>query len=416
MTATAAEPEVEAPTVIAVENVSKRFIIHQDKSIKDRILHPNRTRTYAEDFWALRELSIDIKAGNTIGLIGPNGSGKSTLLKVIGGILEPTSGRVLHRGRIAALLELGAGFHQDLTGRENVYLNASILGLSREETAARFDEIVEFSGIAKFIDTQVKFYSSGMYVRLAFAVAVHCDPDILLVDEVLAVGDEPFQNKCLNKIRSFQEEGRTIIMVSHNLSQITDFCTRAVVLGQGNVIFDGDPDQAVEILREGFRTIEEASVVRERIAREKAQEGEAARRHDQGEITAIRTVPQREPLRPGDSLAVEVDFALRTGLPSWNLAISVQNGIDQMVLMTTTDRAAAERRPISAGAHTARFELPGLALPNGEYTVSAALYDDTSFEVHRLDRGDRFLAETDDRSGGLHYSPATVRVNRGASA
>ncbi|NLT25703.1 MAG: ABC transporter ATP-binding protein, partial [Microbacteriaceae bacterium] len=280
-----------------------------------------------------------------------------------------------------------------------------------EETAARFDEIVEFSGIAKFIDTQVKFYSSGMYVRLAFAVAVHCDPDILLVDEVLAVGDEPFQNKCLNKIRSFQEEGRTIIMVSHNLSQITDFCTRAVVLGQGNVIFDGDPDQAVEILREGFRTIEEASVVRERIAREKAQEGEAARRHAQGEITAIRALPVREPLRPGDSLAVEVDFELHHDLPRWNLAISVQNGIDQMALMTSSSRAGAPSGPISAGAHTASFELPGLGLPNGEYSVTAALYDDTNFEVHRLDHGGRFVAETDNRSAGLHYTAATVRMS-----
>ena len=404
-------PDVEAPTVIAVEQVSKRFVIHQDKSIKDRILHPNRTRQHAEDFWALRELSIDIKSGNTIGLIGPNGSGKSTLLKVIGGILEPTSGRVLHRGRIAALLELGAGFHQDLTGRENVYLNASILGLSREETDARFAEIVEFSGIEKFIDTQVKFYSSGMYVRLAFAVAVHCDPDILLVDEVLAVGDEPFQNKCLNKIRSFQEEGRTIIMVSHNLSQITDFCTRAVVLGHGNVVFDGDPEQAVEILREGFRTIEEASVVRERIAREQAKQSESARRREQGRITAIRAMPSQSPLRPGDSVSIEVDLDARTDLPKWNVAISLQNGIDQMALMTTTDRAGERHGPLAAGARTVRFELPGLALPKGEYTVSAAFYDETGFEVHRLDRAAGFLADTDDRSAGLHYSPATATVD-----
>ncbi len=233
--ATAATPA--PPTVISVQGVSKRFVIHQDKSIKDRLLHPRRTREHAEDFWALRNLSIDIHAGNTIGLIGPNGSGKSTLLKVIGGILAPSSGRVLHRGRIAALLELGAGFHQDLTGRENVFLNAAILGMSVEETERCFDDIVAFSGIEKFIDTQVKFYSSGMYVRLAFAVAVHCDPDILLVDEVLAVGDEPFQNKCLDKIREFQEEGRTIIMVTHDLQNALKYATHILHAGHKGWFF-----------------------------------------------------------------------------------------------------------------------------------------------------------------------------------
>ena len=155
-------------------------------------------------------------AGSTVGLIGPNGSGKTTLLKLIGGILQPTTGTVEHRGRLAALLELGAGFHPDLTGRENVYLNASILGLSRKQTDKYFDAIVDFSGIEQFIDTQVKFYSSGMYVRLAFAVAVHVDPDVLLVDEVLAVGDEPFQRKCMDRIRQFQHEGRTIVLVTHS--------------------------------------------------------------------------------------------------------------------------------------------------------------------------------------------------------
>ena len=155
---------------------------------------------------------------------------------MIGGIIQPTTGTVAQRGRIAALLELGAGFHPDLTGRENVYLNASVLGLSRDETEAQFDAIVEFSGVGDFIDTQVKFYSSGMYVRLAFAVAVHTDPDILLVDEVLAVGDEPFQRKCLDKIREFQEEGRTIIIVSHALDQIEALCDRVILMNRGQVV------------------------------------------------------------------------------------------------------------------------------------------------------------------------------------
>ena len=407
--ATAATPA--PPTVISVQDVSKRFVIHQDKSIKDRLLHPRRTREHAEDFWALRNLSIDIHAGNTIGLIGPNGSGKSTLLKVIGGILAPSSGRVLHRGRIAALLELGAGFHQDLTGRENVFLNAAILGMSVEETEQRFDDIVAFSGIEKFIDTQVKFYSSGMYVRLAFAVAVHCDPDILLVDEVLAVGDEPFQNKCLDKIREFQEEGRTIIMVTHNLSQVTDFCTRALVLGHGNVVYDGNPEDAVEILRQGFRSIEEASVVLERLEKEKARDSAEAKRRATGEILSLRAIPSHSPLRPGDSVRIEIEIETTREFPAWNLGLSVTNSIKQMVLMTSTQRAGLRGSSLPAGRHQIQIELPALSLPQGDYTFSAALYDETQFEISRVDDRSPIRADSDERSAGTHYTAAAASIS-----
>ncbi|MBN9621141.1 MAG: ABC transporter ATP-binding protein, partial [Actinobacteria bacterium] len=187
-------------TVVRVENASKRFVIRKEKSLKERVVNAGRSRRHKDDFWALRDVSFEIASGSTVGLIGANGSGKSTLLKLIGGIIQPTTGTVTRRGRLAALIELGAGFHPDLTGRENIFLNCAILGLSREQTRTHFDSIVAFSGIESFIDTQVKFYSSGMYVRLAFAVAVHVDPDVLLVDEVLAVGDEPFQRKCMDRI------------------------------------------------------------------------------------------------------------------------------------------------------------------------------------------------------------------------
>jgi len=215
------------PEVIRIDGVSKKFTVHKDKSLKERVVNSGRSRLHAEEYWALQDVSFSIDAGESIGLAGANGSGKSTLLKIIGGILTPDRGKVHIRGRIAALLELGAGFHPDLTGRENVYLNGSVLGLSEREIDRQFDSIVDFSGIGDFLDTQVKFYSSGMYVRLAFAVAVHSDPDILLVDEVLAVGDEPFQRKCIDKIRDFQEEGRSIILVSHSAEQIVDACDRA---------------------------------------------------------------------------------------------------------------------------------------------------------------------------------------------
>jgi len=242
----------DAPAVIKVNDVSKRFVIRKDKSLKERIVNFGRSSKHKDDFWALRDINFDIQSGTTVGLLGANGSGKSTLLKVIGGIIQPNSGLVQRRGRLAALLELGAGFHPDLTGRENVFLNASILGLSRKQTEEYFDSIVDFSEIEEFIDTQVKFYSSGMYVRLAFSIAVHVDPDVLLVDEVLAVGDERFQEKCMAKIREFQLEGRTIVLVSHAASQVEDLCSRAIVLKRGEIIFDGDTAGGIGALRASF--------------------------------------------------------------------------------------------------------------------------------------------------------------------
>ena len=179
-----------------------------------------------EDFWALRDLQFDIKTGETFGIIGRNGSGKSTLLKCIAGILQPTSGQIVVRGHLAAMLELGAGFQPELSGRDNIYLNASLLGLSRRDIARRFDEIVAFAELEDFIDNQVRFYSSGMYVRLGFAVAVNVEPDVLLIDEVLAVGDERFQEKCLDRIHQFQAEGRTIVVVSHSVAMVRQVCDR----------------------------------------------------------------------------------------------------------------------------------------------------------------------------------------------
>ena len=203
---------------------------------RQRILS-GRTRT--DDFWALRDVSFEVETGETLALIGHNGSGKSTLLKVIAGILRPTQGLVRQRGRLAALLELGAGFHQELTGRENVYLNASFLGLSRRDTDRVYDEIVRFAELGEFMEMQVKFYSSGMLVRLGFAVAVHVDPEVLLIDEVLAVGDEAFQSRCLDRVRTFQREGRTIVLVTHALDQVRQLCDRAVMLDHGVVATDG---------------------------------------------------------------------------------------------------------------------------------------------------------------------------------
>ena len=234
--------------ILSVENVSKSFTIAHHHSIKERIVNFNRYRENIDRFHAIQNISLELYVGETLGLIGHNGSGKSTLLKIIGGILDADKGVVKRRGRMAALLELGAGFHPDLTGRENIYLNAAILGLSTKDTNAAFDSIVDFSGIESFIDSQVKFYSSGMYVRLAFAIAVHSDPDLILVDEVLAVGDEPFASKCLAKIKDFQREGRSIVLVTHDPQTVLANCSRVMVLERGCSVYEGDPALGVEKL------------------------------------------------------------------------------------------------------------------------------------------------------------------------
>jgi ABC-2 type transport system ATP-binding protein len=384
----------EIPTVIRLRDVSKRFVIRKDKSLKERIVNAARSREHREEFWALRDVDLDISAGTTVGLIGPNGSGKSTLLKTIGGILQPTSGTVERRGRLAALLELGAGFHPDLTGRENVYLNASILGLSRSQTDHYFDAIVAFSGIERFIDTQVKFYSSGMYVRLAFAVAVHVDPDVLLVDEVLAVGDEPFQRKCLDRIRSFQKEGRTIVLVTHALDQVVELCDRAVVLEAGRVVVDGDPRLATRTLRDDF----EATRQVEQQEKQEAQPQLAAT------VTAVRLldddgVPVTQ-LPQGGDLRVQVDVQAATRLEDWVLGIGIDTP-SGMSLYGTNTQLLGHRMPSVEGRRSFELLLRNVTLGAGQYQVHGALAVWSGPEMHRLPQAATFTVQGDGRSVGL---------------
>jgi ABC-type polysaccharide/polyol phosphate transport system ATPase subunit len=236
--------------VIEVENVAKQFKIHHERhqSLKERLLHPGSGST--EVFHALSDINFEVSDGETVGILGRNGSGKSTLLKTICGVLQPTSGQIRLRGSLAALLELGAGFQHELSGRDNVYLYGAMLGFSRRMVDSIFDDVVAFSELEQFIDTQVKFYSSGMYVRLAFAVAVNVNPDILVVDEVLAVGDERFQAKCIDRIRHFQREGRSILFVTHQADQVRAICNRAIVLDGGRLVADGPVQDSLRIFRE----------------------------------------------------------------------------------------------------------------------------------------------------------------------
>lgn len=234
---------------IIVENVSKWFNKRTTRSMKDALINVIRRQPIrAQQFQALNDVSFSIGEGESVAVMGLNGSGKSTTLKLVSGVLEPDEGRVFTRGRVAGLIEVGAGFHPDLTGRENVFLNAAILGMSEQETKERFDEIVAFSEIGDFIDQEVKHYSSGMFMRLAFSVAIHVELDVLLVDEVLGVGDAPFRAKCNAKLKEMAAQGITMMVVSHSKGQVKELCSRGIVIRKGVVIFDGPIVEALEVL------------------------------------------------------------------------------------------------------------------------------------------------------------------------
>jgi len=235
-------------TSIIVEHASKKFTMRYHRTLKQMAVAVTRGQDLRDSFLALDDVSFEVKQGESIGLMGLNGSGKSTLLKIVNGIMRPDTGSVLTRGRISGLIATGAGFHPQLSGRENVYLNAAILGMSEAETRRKFDEIVDFAQVGKFLDTQVGHYSSGMFARLGFAVAVHVDSDIFLVDEVLAVGDKPFKKKCMEKIAEIRAEGRTLFYVSHAPGSVRKVCDRVIVLEQGRVGFDGDVVEGIKYL------------------------------------------------------------------------------------------------------------------------------------------------------------------------
>jgi ABC-2 type transport system ATP-binding protein len=345
------------PSIVRLENISKSFTLRHNRSLKETAIHRIRGGARDDAFDALKDISLDIHTGTTVGLVGHNGSGKSTLLKVIGGIIAPDSGVAMRRGRLAALLELGAGFHPDLTGRENIFLNAAILGLTRSETARRMDAIVDFAEIEQFLDNQVKFYSSGMYVRLGFAVAVHTDPDLLLVDEVLAVGDEPFQRKCIDRIRDFQREGRTIVVVSHSASQIRELCSRVVVLDHGEMRFNGPTDDGLDVLSELY------AHRKGHLAHERS---DSAGSNEPVRLGAIRSSVERH----GDDVdvAVDVEFEVAAPVSDWAIKVSFLSATGQVV--TDVDNLLVDTQlPSTPGKYTVRYEYPNAPLGVGSYDI-----------------------------------------------
>lgn len=379
------------PDIIRLTNISKQFRVRKDNNLKDRIVHFGRHgKAFREEFTAVDEISLSIKAGTTVGLLGQNGSGKSTLLKLIGGIVAPTTGTVESRGRMAALLELGAGFHPDLSGRENVYLNAAILGLSRSQIDARFDEILEFSGIGEFIDTAVKFYSSGMYVRLAFAVAVHTDPDILLVDEVLAVGDEAFQRKCMDRIHQFRNEGRTIILVSHSAQQVQELCDRGILLHHGELVFDGDINAAVD----GLRDVLAGREVGEAPSEETVHPIQVKRIElvdDDG--ASVKELPTGHPF----TVRVHVD-TLRP-IDRWEIGFSMDTPLGQMVMASNTEVLGVKLDPIT-GPTVIDLRVADARFGPGDYFVNANAAGVSEPSSHGLMRGATLRVRTDNTTMG----------------
>ena len=375
---------------VSITNVSKKFRLYHERNqtLKSAIMR--RRRSVYEDFWALRDVSFDVEQGSTFGLIGSNGSGKSTLLKCLAKIYWPTSGSISYAGRMAALLEVGSGFHHELSGRENIYLNGSILGMSRKEIDRKFDDIIEFSGVEQFIDQPVKNYSSGMYVRLGFAVAIHTDPEILLVDEVLAVGDEAFAHRCLRRIEELLATGRTVIFVSHALGLVEDLCSRVLWLDEGRVRLLGDPRRVVDGYRQDVAEDESRAHREAKEEREREEEGMHAAVVAEGEtgevlrwgsgaaeIVGVRLLDaggaERYHFESGEAVTFELEAEAARPLEDFVFGVGLfsPRGVEVWGTNTDIDGLASER---FAGRAKVALECPSLRLAPGEYLVDVAVH------------------------------------------
>jgi lipopolysaccharide transport system ATP-binding protein len=355
--------------IVNVENIGKKYIISHEvtryKTIREELVNlikriptafKNKNSSKKEEFWALKDINFKIKKGQRVGIIGKNGAGKSTLLKILSRVTCPTTGRIEIYGRVASLLEVGTGFHTELTGRENIYLNGAILGMKRKEIKKKFDEIVAFSGVEKFLDTPVKRYSSGMYVRLAFAIAAHLEPEILIVDEVLAVGDAEFQKKCMGKMSEVsREEGRTVLFVSHNMTAVKNLCNYAIWLENGRIKYQGEVDFIVDTY---LKEMTEAGIVNNNW------DFENAPGTDKIKVKAAYVKFK------GDKLTVNTPFDIATEF--WNL----EEGFPMNVSMVITDvsgniifNIATKSKPLKKGLHKAVFHIPANLMNDGYYEV-----------------------------------------------
>jgi ABC-type polysaccharide/polyol phosphate transport system ATPase subunit len=383
----------ESVPAITLEGVSKRFRLRTEAPGSIKEAFTSRRTTKRKEFWALDDVSLEIPSGSMYGLVGHNGSGKSTLLRCIAGIYRPTKGRVVSSGRISALLELGSGFHPDLTGRENIYLNAAIIGLSRAEVDERLDEIVEFSGISKFIDMPIKHYSSGMYVRLGFAVAVHVDPEILIIDEVITVGDEEFQRRCFDHLYSLRRKGVTIVVVSHSLGIVQTMCDMAAWLDHGQLQIAG---RSVDVVDAYLKQVNEE----ERLA--DGGSGDTGADHfGSGEIV-VRNIEFRNAQGPmaaatnGEPLAIRLHWEAREPVRAPVFAISLRHENGTVVSSSTTGIAGVDTGTCE-GSGWVDFVIDDLPVIAGSYEIFTSILDEHSQHAYYH------------QDGGVHLS---VRAGR----
>jgi len=412
-------------TVISVENLSKKYMIGHQKqerytALRDvltdgakrfthKLIHPFATPVTDpthEEFWALKDVSFDIKQGDRLGIIGRNGAGKSTLLKILSRITEPTSGKISIKGRVASLLEVGTGFHPELSGRENIFLNGAILGMSKAEIKSKFDEIVAFAEVEKFLDTPVKRYSSGMYVRLAFAVAAHLEPEILIVDEVLAVGDAQFQKKCLGKMEDVSKEGRTILFVSHNIGAVSQLCDRVIVLDHGCCIADTTVEDGIQ---------KYLSKSQSKISR--VDYAECLDKGVQISHVSIRDIRNNEITlcKHSEEFQLVVEYRVRDWPVGAYVCVDVFNESDQRLIwscdINSVDEMALKRQN---GLHRATISMPAFVLTHGRYYFTFAIYDpgkrtvfellDKAISIEIID-GDSILSSLGIKSNSLTSIP-----------
>ena len=383
------------PGQIVAEGVARRFKVnpHRNLTLKEAILRPETRRT--EEIWALRNVSFEAEPGASIGFIGRNGSGKTTLLRLIAGIFSPTEGQLEVGGSVGSLLELGAGFHPDFTGRENIFLSGSIYGLKRQYVRERLDEIVSFAELERFIDLPVRTYSSGMHMRLGFAIAVHVDADILLLDEVFAVGDEAFQRKCIGKILDFKERGGTVCFVSHSAQAVEHLCERALLLSHGEVEFNGSASEAIKLYHKQL-ALEESP---EEIGAGLREWGSGEVRVEGVEIVGADGQP-RARFVSGEQVVIRLRLVGEREVPPPMLSIEIRDSSGLLLGATQRDLGELGWNG-TPGTRELRYSLERLPLGEGEFQLSVALTDvPGTRRYHRVDGAERFVVEPSDDARG----------------
>lgn len=381
---------------IKAENLGKRYMVHGASAPPTLLstLGSMFGKRKRKEFWALKNVSFEIPKGQTVGVIGPNGSGKSSLLGLVSKTITPTAGSVRTNGRMASLLELGAGFHSELTGRENIFLNGAILGIPRETIRSRIDHIIEFSGLSEFMDMPVKHYSSGMYVRLGFAVAVELDPEILLIDEVLAVGDVAFQLKCLDRIKSFQKKGKTLLIVSHALQTVEEFCDRALLISNGNIVADGDPADTIFTYLKKYMGEGGGIYTQEFGTREI-------------EITGVKMYTENGTeagiFETGQAMNIVVSFNAKRRIerPVFGLSVKTGNGMYVFGSNTQITNQAIES---VEGAGSIKLKIDPLTLMQGNFFLSLSIHSwDHATQFHRREDWYPFVVKNSGQEHGIFH-------------